>query len=492
MNSEVSFYPTSKHASCSREQLLGACSFQSLLGVVLSVTLIDPVWGQNILPYGQAIAAPIVQSGLTVELKLFAEMPPTSDKLPLTRVNAMTALRDGSGRLFVNDLRGKLYQISDGTPSLYMDFAELVPELHHKTGLGSGLGSVAFHPEFNTNGKFYTTHVESLDPSVLKEDLPQNQRIGWTSGVLTEWTATNPQADRFRGTRRELLRIALPTAFHGLQDIAFNPNCRKGESDYGLLYVCLGESGSLQIGKTEKLRKLSSPLGCILRIDPLGKGSALGDYGIPTDNPWANHKDPNVLGEIWGMGMRNPHRICWDSGGTGRMFFSEIGEMRVEEINIGEPGRDYGWPIREGTFGYNPLGERRFEVFALSEEDRKSEPDLTYPVVQYDHTQGYAISGGGVYRGANLPELYGKYIFGDIVTGRLFFVEEAELKFGALAPIHEIHLSLNGEATSMKSLLDGGRVDLRIGWDAEGEMYLLEKPNGRIYKAIKAKWFRDP
>lgn len=438
--------------------------------------------GQEAIEFGQPVTDPIIESNLMVDFEFVAELPPTSDELPRTRINELNVLGDGSDRMFINDLRGKLYEIVGDTPHLYMDYAELVPELYHANGLGSGLGSVAFHPDFHRNGKFYTTHVEALDESLLQEEVPERQLRWWTTGVLTEWTAEDPSADRFEGRRREMLRLLLPSSAHGLQQISFNPNAGKGDPDFGMLYFCVGESGSMYTGRSHNLRSLKSPLGCILRLDPLGKGSLIGDYGIPQDNPWANHEDPEVLGEIWSMGMRNPHRMSWDPGGTGRMLFVDIGEMRLEEVNLGEPGRDYGWPIREGTFRFD--SSLRHLVFTLTDEDHKAVPDLTYPVAQYDHTNGYAISGGGVYRGDKVPELYGKYLFGDIVTGRLFFVEESDLEFGRLSPVYEFHMSLDGSPTSMARLLDGGRVDLRFGWDAQGELYLFEKARGRIYKAV--------
>lgn len=238
------------------------------------------------------------------------------------------------------------------------------------------------------------------------------------------------------------------------------------------------------MGRNEFLRNLGSLLGCILRIDPMGTGSRVGDYGIPADNPWADSDDPNVFGEIWALGMRNPHRISWDTGGRGRMFFGDIGEMRIEEINIGEPGRDYGWPIREGVYRFDLM--TRHLVYDLTEEERRNEPDLTYPVAQYDHTEGYAISGGVVYRGENLPELYGKYVFGDIVSGRLFYVEESDLEFGSMAQVMEFNVSIDGELSSFARLIGGGRVDLRLGWDADDELYVFEKGRGVIFKAVSS------
>ena len=447
--------------------------------------------GGDALPFGERIVDPIEVSGITVELELFAELPHSADRAPLTRINQMMALEDGSGRIFLTELRGQLYEISSGEPVLYMDYIGLVPELMHQNGLGSGLGSVAFHPEYSENGIFYTVHTEKFDPSLATIEMSEREQRWASTGVVTEWTDLDTTDAVFEGERRELFRTWLPSSVHGFQQISFNPNVSPGDVDYGMLYICLGESGSVGSRRSDQLRNLSSPLGCILRIDPVGQGGAWGDYGIPSDNPWAEDGNPDTLGEIWCMGMRNPHRISWDRGGSGRMFFGDIGELRVEELNIAEAGRDYGWPIREGNFRIDPNG-LRFEVFTLTEEDETSESDLTYPVAQYDHLEGNAISGGGVYRGSLLPDLYGKYVFGDIVRGRLFFVEESELELGSMSPIYEFFATIDGSLTSMARLNGGGRADLRFGFDAKGELYIFEKGQGRVYKVVASSSRDEP
>ncbi len=457
-----------------------------LLPLLFSLSVFSSLLASGeLLTMGKRVLDPVVPSGITVELELFAELPHTSEVAPLTRINYMTPLLDGSGRLFVAELRGKIYEVSTGKVSLFMDYIAEVPELFHTRGFGTGLCSVAFHPDFKVNGKFYTAHTEQIPESEIPADVADFRRSWWKTGVVTEWVVEDPQADEFSGNRRELLRVNLPSHAHGFQEIAFNPNVKSGEPDFGLLYICLGESGSFQMDRTQYLRTLDSPLGCILRIDPAGKGSSLGDYGIPEDNPWANSDDSTVLGEIWAMGMRNPHRIHWDRGGSGRMFFGDIGELRIEELNIAEVGRDYGWPVREGRFRFDPHGER-YEIFALTEEDEAEYPDLTYPVAQYEHADGMAVSGGGVYRGDLMPAMWGKYIMGDIAFGRLFFVIESELDFDKTAPVFEFQVSIDGTTQSLIDFVGGGRVDLRFGWDAEGELYLFEKGQGRIYKAVGA------
>ncbi len=229
-------------------------------------------------------------------------------------------------------------------------------------------------------------------------------------------------------------------------------------------------------------------MGTILRIDPAGNNSANGKYGIPADNPWATDGDPNTFGEIWAYGFRNPHRISWDSAGDGKMLSGDIGERNIEELNRIEPGRDYGWNEREGTFVINPdfennprNGERE-EVFALPPNDE--EFGYTYPVAQYDHDEGLAIVSGFVYRGSLAGALAGKFLFGDIVNGKIFVVEADNLQQGTQSEIEQIELELDGQKRSLLQIVDDSRVDLRFGIDADNELYLLEKRWGRIYKVI--------
>ncbi|MCH6255277.1 PQQ-dependent sugar dehydrogenase [Puniceicoccaceae bacterium K14] len=437
------------------------------------------------LPFAERIAEKIEPSNIVIDLELFAEMPSTGNAPLRTRINQMVALRDGSDRLYLTDLNGKIYEISSGKAKLYLDFLEKIPDFTYKNGLGEGLASLEFHPNFAENGLFYTSSYAKLDETILTEEIPDLLRRRFRTAVITEWVDTNPHDDTFTGTHRDIFRVIIPTPVHGIQQIAFNPYATQEDPDFGLLYICLGESGSLQTQRSNYLRRLDSPLGCILRIDPSGTGGNFGDYGIPAGNPWANDDDESTLGEIWCYGTRNPHRLSWDPEGTGRMFFGDIGEMRAEEINIAEAGRDYGWPIREGMFRFDPHG-LRFQVFALDDEAIANDTELTYPVAQYDHREGYAISGGYVYRGSKLPHLYGKYIFGDIVNGRIFFADEKELQFGSLAPISEFFVRVDGESSSMARLSGGGRVDLRFGCDADGELFLFEKGFGRIYKVVSS------
>jgi hypothetical protein len=153
--------------------------------------------------------------------------------------------------------------------------------------------------------------------------------------------------------------------------------------------------------------------------------------------------------------------------------------MQIESLYIVKPGDDYGWPVREGTFVIDPEIDIN-QVFRLPEDDEKY--GYTYPVAMYDHDEGNAISGGYEYWGTHVPALEGKYLFGDIVQGRLFYLHTAELQRGSHAPIYEWRVSFDGRVQSLVELCGSKRVDLRFGRDHEGELYLFTKSDGKVYK----------
>jgi glucose/arabinose dehydrogenase len=166
------------------------------------------------------------------------------------------------------------------------------------------------------------------------------------------------------------------------------------------------------------------------------------------------------------------------------MFVSNIGHGNIESLDLIAAGHDYGWPVREGTFVVNPYGDLN-KVYSLPSND--SIYKITYPVAAYDHDEGKAISGGYEYWGNKLPELKGKLLFGDIPSGRLFYVDMADLKLGKQAPIHEWKISMNGSEKTLKELCGSDRVDLHFGRDSKGELYILTKADGRVYKLVSEK-----
>lgn len=426
------------------------------------------------------IPEPIALSNLVVNLELVTQFPASSDSghLPLTRINKLDS-RPGTKDIFVVDLRGKLYKLQQGSPVVYMDMKKLKPEFINEPGLGTGFGSFAFHPGFAKNGLLYTTHTEA--PRSGKADFGFADSIKATvQWVVTEWKTENPDATIFSGTGRELFRVNMVSGIHGVQEITFNPLSKPGDKDYGKLYIGVGDGGCVENGYAFLAHSTEKIWGTVLRINPMGKNSTNGHYGIPADNPFA--KNNKAVGEVYAYGFRNPHRITWTE--KGKMLVCNIGQGNIESLDLIMPGHNYGWPIREGTFVSADVNENLGKVIPLPPDD--SVYKITYPVAQYDHDEGKAISGGFEYTGKTVPQLKGKYLFGDIPSGRLFYVDVATIKQGQQAPIKEWKISINGALRKLEEVCGSGRVDLHFGRDANGELYILTKADGKVYKLVSA------
>lgn len=416
---------------------------------------------------------------LIIDLQLVCEIAPSSDEMPRTRINKLD-YRPSDQQLFVVDLRGQLFSIHGTKPQLYLDLAQRLPHFIHKPGLGSGFGSFAFHPEFAKNGLFYTTHTEAENsrPADMAYTDSIPVKLQW---VLSEWKATKPDALTFNGESRELMRINMVTVIHGVQEITFNPLSKLEDEDYGLLHIGVGDGGSVQQGYYNLVQSKENVWGTILRIDPLGDDSANGKYGIPKGNPWQNDPNEKVLKEIYAYGFRNPHRISWSQNGL--MLASNIGQKNIEALYQVKPGGNHGWPIREGTFMLNPQDDIN-KAYPLPIDDDLY--GMVYPIAQYDHDEGNAISGGYEYTGKKIPELLGKYVFGDISNGRLFYIDLKEIELNREMQIKEWRVAYKGKAVSMEGLCKNKRVDLRFGRDAKGELYVFTKPDGKIYQMASA------
>ena len=276
-------------------------------------------------------------SPLTASLEFIAQIAPSSEKSPLARINKMECGGD-SGRLFINDLRGSLFEIKESKAHVFLSLTDLEEHFISEPGLGTGFGSFAFHPDFQKNGLLYTTHSEPKETQAadftFSDSIPRT--LQW---VVKEWKLDNPRSRTFSGTSRELMRIDFVTGIHGMQEIAFNPTVKKGDLDYGMLYICLGDGGSVQNGYKEVAYHNGSKVwSSILRIDPRGNTSTNGNYGIPKDNPFT--AIDTKAKEVWAFGFRNPNKISWDA--SGNMFCSDIGHAQIEELNRITAGKFYG------------------------------------------------------------------------------------------------------------------------------------------------------
>src|SRR6267378_119410 len=396
------------------------------------------------------IPEPIVKRGLAVEVKDLVRLldtrelhPADQDVEPTTwaRVSYVRDLPDG--RRFANDSRGLLYLIdANNEPHVYADVAAAFPNLVYNR-LESGFIGFVFHPEFAKNGLFYTVHSER-GPGNPK--IPDFIPIGYGlkdvtyHNVITEWHATNPAANTFEGTRREVLRESHVVAnlTHPMGAVEFNPTAKPGDPDYGLLYT----SGS--------------------------------DHGFS-----------------------NGHRLSWDTDGT--MFASDIGMSQIEEINIVHNGGNYGWMKREGYFeNARVRGGELNELYPLPPEilSGKVKDGFIYPVAVYDHDEGRSVTDGFAYHG-RIPALKGKFVFGDIYNGRVFASDLAAMKKAddgipeTVAPVEEIQLYVRDASgkrvdVSFRDLIEKKmgktvvRCDLHISHSRDGELFLTSRQDGMI------------
>lgn len=425
------------------------------------------------------IAEGIEMSDLVIDLKQVAQMPATSEKRPLARITKFFS-RPDTKEFFVLDLRGKLYRLTNGKAEVFFNLGEQMPDFINAPGHATGFGSFAFHPEYAKNGLLYTTHTEkagSAPPDFAYDDT-LNVKLQW---VLSEWKTDQPEAFPFKGQRRELFRVNMVGQSHGVQEITFNPLSKPGDEDYGLLYIGIGDGGSAERGIIHINIGPENIWSSILRIDPAGRNSKNGKYGIPKSNPFAGSANPKALGEVYAYGFRNPHKITWTK--SGKMLASNIGQHMIEELNLILPGHNYGWPFREGSFAIF-LKESTRKLYALPPDDAANNYD--YPIAEYDHDEGNAIIGGYEYWGSTIPALKGKYLFGDMVNGRLFYINTDDIREGARTPMKELRISLNGKLTSFKELCDDARLSVRFGRDHDGEIYLSTMPDGKVYKVVNA------
>lgn len=449
----------------------------------------DPGAGRVVTP--DPIAARILPSGIAAELVEFCTPSPTRATAPRAMLNFMYHAGDGSGRLFVNDSRGKLWAINGttGAAKLFLDLATARGAAFIGNELRPvGLRSFAFHPDLARPGqpgyrRFYTIGTETVASRPVGVRVLGGAYPAYLDNVVAEWrldARTLSKVDP--ASRREVLRIAHPAPDHCADQLMFNPRAVPGSSDYGKLYIGVGDGGNSpnNTDRYNQAQDQTSALGKILRIKPVKQadGSA---YRVPTDNPFVHRR--GWLPEIWALGLRHPQNFSFDPA-TGTMLLTDCGQAQIEEVNLGRKGANYGWPLREGTFVTDRFDDNT--LYALPADDVSR--GFTYPVAQYDHDEGdlarkSAITGGFVYRGANIPALQGHYVLGDIVTGRVFHVPVTELQPGTQTPLRELTLTRGGQAVTLMALVAGpNRVDLRFGQDEAGELYILTKQDGKIRK----------
>jgi glucose/arabinose dehydrogenase len=402
-------------------------------------------------------------------------------------------------RLFVLEQNGLVRILQNGTllPGAALDLQSRVqPPLNPANANDErGLLGLAFHPGYNTPTSpgyrtLYTYTSEPIDPAVPPTYPAPNGSVQNFQQVISEYKASATDANVIDpASRRVLLTMGKTAGNHNGGTVAFGPD--------GYLYVAPGDGGNANdVGPSHiepggNAQNLTTPLGKMLRIDPLNPNltggtnnpiSANQQYRIPADNPF---QGPGVVPELYAIGLRNPYRFAFDRL-NGDLILADVGQNNIEEINRIVRGGNYGWAVKEGTFLFNrndgTIGANSPGVPAGLIDPIQG----TQGYLQYDHSDGISITGGFVYRGTAIPELYGKYVFGDLairggprVDGRLFY---ADLTTGI---INEFLLpQFPGDQLPNQLTVHG------FGEDGAGELYAMvtnTPPNGTggiVYKLI--------
>jgi glucose/arabinose dehydrogenase len=337
---------------------------------------------------------------------------------------AITHAGDGSGRLFIALQEGRIL-IFDGTrilPTPFLDIRSKVSCCGER-----GLLSVAFHPNYASNGFFFVNYTNIAGHTV----------------VARYKVSEDPNVANYR-MRKIILRVRQPFPNHKGGQLQFGPD--------GFLYIGLGDGGSGgDPGNRAQNRRLL--LGKMLRVDVNGRTR----YSIPSNNPFLGVS--GVKKEIWAMGLRNPWRFSFDRL-TGDLYIADVGQNSWEEVNH-QPaaslgGENYGWRLMEGNHCFNPASDC-------------NDGTLILPIVEYDHTVGCSVTGGYVYRGSLVPSLFGIYLYGDFCTGVIWGTRFDQATGWTTTVLHDTNFVIS-----------------TFGENEVGELYVADYAVGTIYRIIGA------
>jgi putative heme-binding domain-containing protein len=275
-------------------------------------------------------------------------------------------------------------------------FLDLRSEVFSERG-PNGLLDVAFHPQFQANGRYYLFYQVFAHGTVASRIVEREFDVvrGIDSGKPARfiWGVESVAEDHSGGC------------------LQFGPD--------GFLYIAMGDTEPHN-DPNGHAQNLSLPLGKLIRIDIDHAVNGLA-YAIPADNPFRDQA--NVPPEIWAFGFRNPWRFSFDRL-TGKLWLADVGQDRVEEVDIVQRGGNYGWNVFEG-----------FEPF--SNQFRKADRTYTLPVFGYHRKYGNSITGGHVYRGDARSSFFGVYVCGDYTSKRIFGLREVT---GVLTEVRQIGL----------------------------------------------------
>lgn len=328
----------------------------------------------------------------------------------------VTHAGDGSGRLYVVEQGGTIRTVVDAQvqSQAFLDISELT-----EAGGERGLLGLAFHPEFESNGRFFVNYTDQGGDTIVASYLADGEQADPASGSV-------------------LLKIEQPYANHNGGHLEFGPD--------GYLYIATGDGGSAG-DPQENGQDTDALLGKLLRIDV----DEDDPYGIPPDNPFAD--GAGGAPEVWAYGLRNPWRFTFDPD-SATLWVGDVGQGELEEIDRvpdDRAGLNFGWNEMEGSRCY---------------EGADCDPSgKVLPITEYTHDLGCSVTGGYVYRGRNFPELQGGYLFADYCSGNMWVIDAA-----VDGPVEPTLVSSSERALSS------------FGRDEDGELYVTDIGSGEVLR----------
>lgn len=367
----------------------------------------------------ESVAMPSNESGQAnsageTQVTLEAVVPDGTLDNPVGMVSELgvtTALRD---KVFVIEQPGQVVMLDLKQPSEKPQVVLDIRDRVYSDGNEQGLLGLAFHPK-KPGIAFvnYTTKTHTVISRFVMSDPEHPELLDPASEVI-------------------ILTYEQPFSNHKGGQLAFGP-------DDGYLYIAAGDGGSGGDPHGNGQNK-QSLLGKVLRID-VNTGVNGKHYSIPADNPFAGG---GGAPEIYALGLRNPWRFSFDTV-TGKLWAADVGQDRLEEINLIEKGGNYGWNVMEGNLCFEP------------KEGCKKE-GLIEPIFTYGRDKGVSITGGFVYRGKALPALVGWYVYADYAMGTIWALRENE----------------DGSVDN-KVLIETDQLITSFGVDADGELYICSQ-----------------
>lgn len=444
------------------------------------------------------VNAPIINGRKLIKVKKFAQVPPDSFGTT-AKITGIT--RFGKSLYVVSSIERVIYRIDQF--GKVIRWANIESATKKGTGrsiniderVHGGLRSIAFHPTFWTTGLFYVSAIEDRPSNEAKFRYfsKPGKIFGRATGdsVVLEFRFDLKLGKLDTSSYRQVLRVGIPRFDHAMKQMIFvGKNLIIGHGD-GSFVSAIAGTGQLNDG-----------LGKLFRIDPRKNGNL--PYSIPPTNPYIGN--PRYRNELYAVGFRSPHNLCHSK--RFGLFVVDIGRDNVEEVNIVQAGRNYGWSMREGTFVHLVQGKTKTGVQPLPKDDSKLK--LSYPNVIVGHRAEVGSTANGIALAGSCPiengsELAGLYLYCNFPSGEIYYSFLQEMRTAvtmgppnsltqartyrakvlydhdsnAATPPLKLNNLLDVVRTDLKKKVL--RVDVRFGMGFNGEIYFSSKTNGMVY-----------